>query len=264
MERVGSEFGAGLLGRWGAYGWVRRSLVVGVAGGVLVGAAVLVSHSPIFSARTITVRGASHLSEPAVLRLAGVQPGTNVLYLDTGAARAGLVADPWVASATVVRRLPSTVEIIIHEVRPVGVTENADAPMLLAQDGTILGPAPAATRLPVIGTVGESSVRDGAVVLGVMPKPLLTRIGALAVAADGSITLTLRDGVLVTYGDARDSGSKAQALRAVLAWARSQPIGIISIDVSSPTVPTARLRGTTAATAIAPPSPVSGSPTPSP
>jgi len=232
--------------------------------GVLVGGAVLATHSPIFSARTITVHGASHLSEPAVLRLARVQLGTNVFYLDAAAARARLVADPWVASATVVRGLPSTVEIVIHEVRPVGVTASADAPMLLAQDGTILGPAPVGTRLPVIGTAQESSVQDGAAVLGAIPQPLLTRIGALAVAADGSITLTLRAGVRVTYGDASDAASKAEALRAVLAWARSQPIGVISINVSSPAVPTARLRGATIATAIAPPSPVSGSPSPSP
>ena len=118
--------------------------------------------------------------------------------------------------------------------------------------------------LPVLGTAGEGSLHDGAAVLGAMPPSLLTRIGAVAVAADGSVTLTLRDGVLVTFGDAEDAGSKADALHAVLAWARDQPIGVVSIDVSSPAVPTARLRGTTTATAIAPPSPASGSPTPSP
>ena len=259
-----SDFRAGLRRRWDSSGWVRRSLALGGAVGVLGAGSVLATHSPIFSARTITVHGASHLSEPAVLRLAHVQLGTNVFYLDTAKARARLVADPWVASAAVIRRLPSSVEIIIHEVRPVGVTASAGVSMLLAQDGTVLGPAPAGTRLPVIGAAGESSVQDGATVLGAMPRSLLARIRTLAVAADGSIALTLRDGVLVTYGDARDAVSKAQALRAVLAWASGQPIGVISIDVSSPAVPTARLRGTTVATAIAPTTPVSGSPRPSP
>ena len=259
-----SEFHAGLRGRWGAYRWAGRSLVIGGATGVFLVVLVLATHSPIFSARTVTVRGASHLSKSAVLRLAGVQPGMNVFYLDTATARAGLVADPWVASATVIRALPSSVEIVIHEARPVGITASAEAPVLLAQDGTTLGPAPAGSRLPVLGTAGEGSLHDGAAVLGAMPPSLLTRIEAVAVAADGSVTLTLRDGVLVTFGDAEDAGSKADALHAVLAWARDQPIGVVSIDVSSPAVPTARLRGTTTATAIAPPSPTSGSPTPSP
>jgi cell division protein FtsQ len=227
--------------------------VVVVAGGVAI------THTALFSAKTITVRGASHLSQADVLRLAGVQPGTNVFYLDTEAARRRLVANSWVASATVTRSLPSTVEITVEEVRPIGVTASAESPMLLAQDGTVLGPAPAATRLPVIGTAGESSVRDGATVLGAMAKPFLAHVAAVDVAADGSITLTLRDGVSVTYGDAADPVRKARALRAVLAWARSQPIGVVSIDVSSPAVPTARLRGMTAATAIAPPPSPSGS-----
>ena len=261
---MGPEFLRGLRGRWAESSRVKRSFLVGGAGGVLLAVAILATHSPIFSARSVTVRGASHLSEAAVLRLAGVQLGTNVFYLDTAAAQAKLVADPWVASATVARRLPSTVEIVIHEVRPVGITASADAPLLLAQDGTTLGPVPAGTQLPQVGTTGEGSLRDAAAALGAMPPSLLARIGTLTVAADGSVSLSLRDGVVVTFGDATDAGAKAQALRAVLAWARSQPIGVISIDVSSPAVPTARLRGTTTATAIAPPSPVSVSPTPTP
>ena len=258
------EFRAGLRGRWETYRWAGRSAVVGGVTVVLLGVLVLATHSPIFSARTVTVRGESHLSETAVLRLAGVHLGMNVFYLDTASARAGLEADPWVASATVIGALPSSVEIVVHEVQPVGVTASAEAPLLLAQDGTILGPAPAGSRLPVLGTAGEGSLREGATVLGAMPPSLLTRIEAITVAADGSVTMTLRDGVLVTIGDAGDAGSKAEALRAVLTWARDQPIGVVSIDVSSPAVPTARLRGTTTATAIAPPPPASDSPTPSP
>jgi cell division protein FtsQ len=242
-------------GRWAAV----TVLVVIV---VLTGGVAL-THTALFSAKTIRVRGASHLSQADVLRLAGVQPDTNVFYLDTEAARARLVANSWVASATVTRKLPSTVEITVEEVRPIGVTASADSPMLLGQDGTVLGPAPAATRLPVVGKAGESSVRDGATVLGAMAKPFLGRIAAVDVAADGTITLTLRDGVTVTFGDAGEAIRKARALRAVLAWARSQPIGVVSIDVSSPAVPTARLRGTTAATAIVPPPSPSSSVSPS-
>ncbi|MEA2557633.1 MAG: cell division protein FtsQ [Actinomycetota bacterium] len=239
-------------GRWSASG--RGKWVVAILAMVaVVGGGVAITHTALFSAKTITVRGASHLSQADVLRVAGVQRGTNVFYLDTEAARRRLVANSWVASATVIRSLPSTVEITVEEVRPIAVTASAETPMLLAQDGTVLGPAPAATRLPVIGTAGESSARDGAGVLGAMAKPFLAHIAAVDVAADGSITLTLRDGVTVTYGDSADVVRKARALRAVLAWARSQPIGVVSIDVSSPAVPTARLRGMTGATAIAPP-----------
>ena len=254
-----------LSGRWGAYSRVSQAAVIGIIVAMLVGVAVLSTHSAIFAARTITVRGAAHLSETDILRRSGVHPGTNVFYLDTAAAEDRLVADPWVASATVVRSLPSTVLITIHEVRPVGVTANAQAPMLLAQDGTILGSPPPGTRLPVVGMAGEASVRDVAAALGAMAPSLLARVATAAVAADGSITLTLRGGVSVTYGDARDAYRKAQALRSVLTWARNQPISVESIDVSSPGVPTARLRGTTSATAIAPPSLTpSPSATPSP
>lgn len=259
---VRPEAREGLRGRWGASSPRHRLLIPGILLLVLVGGAVLATHTPIFSARTITVRGASHLSETMVLHLAGVHPGTNVFYLDTDTARASLVADPWVSSATVIRSLPSTVEITVREVRPIGVTASAETPLLLAQDGTLLGPAPDGTRLPVIGTAGERSVSGATAVLGAMPPPLLARVETVAVATDGSIALTLRDGVTVTFGDGSGAGRKVEALRAVLTWARSQPIGVLSIDVSSPAVPTARLRGTTAATAIAPPPPVPPSPSP--
>ena len=255
----------GPSGRWGSCGRASQAGVIGIVMAMLVGVAVLSTHSAIFSARTITVRGASHLSEAEILVRSGIHPGTNVFYLDTAAARDRLVADPWVASASVARSLPSTVVITIHEVRPVGVTANAQAPMLLAQDGTTLGSPPPGTRLPVVGTAGDGSIRDVTEALGAMTPSLLARVATAAVAADGSITLALRDGVSVSYGDGGDAYRKAQALRSVLTWAANQPIGVESIDVSSPGVPTARLRGTTSATAIAPPSPTrSPSSTPSP
>jgi cell division protein FtsQ len=238
---------------------VQRLVLIAVVVAALAGGGVGVTHTAIFAARTITVKGESHLSEPAVLKLAGVHPGTNVFYLDAGAVRARLIADPWVADATVVRSLPSTVLITIDEVRPVGITASAQDPMLLAQDGTVLGPAPANTRLPVVGTAGDSRASGATTALGAMPTALLVRVRSVTVAVGGRITLTLRDGVIVTYGDAGEADRKAQALRAVITWARNQPIGVISIDVSSPAVPTARLRGATAATAVAPPTP-SGSP----
>jgi cell division protein FtsQ len=234
-------------------------IVIAAAIGALAAGAVGATHTAIFAARTIIVKGESHLSEPAVLKLAGVHQGTNVFYLDSADVRARLIADPWIADATVVRRLPSTVSITIDEVRPVGVTASAEDPMLLAQDGTVLGRAPAGTRLPVVGTAGETRPSEATSALGAMPGSLLVRVRSVDLSVDGRITLTLRDGVTVTYGDAADADRKAQALRAVLTWARTQPIGVVSIDVSSPAVPTARLRGATAATAVAPPPSPSGS-----
>lgn len=254
---------ADLRRRWGAARGVVRIAIVGAAALTIGGLGVGLTHSPLVAAREITVIGEVHLSRADILRLAGVHVGTNVFYLDAAAARAHLVANPWVVGATVTKHPPNSIEIVIREARPVGISAGAP-PVLFAQDGSDLGPVPAGTKLPLIEATGEELTRAGTSVLASIQAPFLARIERVTVGADGGVMLTLRDGVLVTFGDASDPARKAEALRAVLAWAKSQPIGVVSIDVSSPAVPTARLRGATAATSVAPLPPPSRSATPSP
>ena len=72
---------------------------------VLVAAFALASYTSLFATRDIRIEGAVTLTRQDVLRDAGVGPGTNVFHLDADAVERALVADPWIATASVERHL---------------------------------------------------------------------------------------------------------------------------------------------------------------
>ena len=108
---------------------------------VLGAAAVTLTRSPFFAARTIDVRGASHVPRSEVLRIAAVAHDTNVFTLDAGAAERRLERDPWITEATVTKDLPSTLVIDIHERIAVAVAESDGVLRLVADDGALLDAA---------------------------------------------------------------------------------------------------------------------------
>lgn len=229
----------------------RRSLravgVLVVAGLVLsLIALAAATYTPLFGARTIRVEGTRHLSEDAVVSIAGVSERTNVFHLDPAVPEAALETSPWIASATVSRDLPSTLVIVIEERAPVGV---ADAGNVVAADGVSLPEAPP-QGLPAIrasvGQLDDTGTATAAAALAAMAPVVLGEVSAAIVAPDGTLTVALRDGVRVSYGTVGEEPQKAIALRAVLQWARAQDASLVSVDVSVPGTPAATLTdGTT-------------------
>jgi hypothetical protein len=51
------------------------------------------------------------------------------------------------------------------------------------------------------------------------------------------LTVILRDGVRVLYGDASEAGAKGRALSSLLSWAKKQGIRAEYIDVRAPGAP---------------------------
>ncbi|HEU4409412.1 MAG TPA: FtsQ-type POTRA domain-containing protein [Polyangiaceae bacterium] len=71
--------------------------------------------SPRFAVKSVEVEGAKRRDERALAKAAGALPGVNVFAFDVEAARAALLADPWVEEAAVERRLPSTLRLRVRE-----------------------------------------------------------------------------------------------------------------------------------------------------
>lgn len=108
------------LGRWaGGRAFAR------LAAGALVFAAATASSSygllhyartsPRFAVKAVEVEGSRRRDEGAVARRAGAAAGANIFAFDADAARAALLADPWVEEAEVSRRLPSTLRLRVRE-----------------------------------------------------------------------------------------------------------------------------------------------------
>ncbi|HEY7762593.1 MAG TPA: FtsQ-type POTRA domain-containing protein [Actinomycetota bacterium] len=220
---------------------------MGAIGIVAVTGSVALSYTSILGARMVEVEGEDRLPPRRVMRLAQIELGTNVLHLDTAAAEGRLEADRWILDATVATRLPGTITITIRERSPVLVMSTSDERRLVAADGTVLGPAPRSVALPQVVTAsGDAMERKEVAIAGevvqAMAPALRARVRTVTVAA-GDVTLVVDGGVQVRYGAGDETAAKAQALRAILDHADEVQGVLLSVDLSSPSAPTARFAG---------------------
>jgi cell division protein FtsQ len=221
------------------------------AAGVAVGlaaAGIGVSRSPLFAARDIQIRGETHVPRGRIVELAGITPGTNVLWLDEAAAERRLETESWIARAEVVTAFPSTVRITVTERTAVAVATDGVRASLMAADGASLGVADRDPQMPVIRLAASGSV-DGpapgpvgaARALGAMSPALRDRVTRVIVRLDGTLEIRIDDGPVVRYGIASDVEAKARAISRMLAWEDAQGERILRLTVTTPRAPAAVL-----------------------
>ncbi len=224
-----------------------------VAGGALslaaAGAGVLaLLHSPLFSARQVTVRGARHTAVALVLRTAGLTGHPPLIDLSPEVVARRLRALPWVARADLVRHWPDSVTVEISERRPVAqaATSKAGTWALVDDSGRVLQwQGQEAPALPVLvstvraGPAGSQLGRPAVPGLAVaqaargsLGEPVLQ----VTVGAEGAVTLWLPGHVEAIVGNVDALGTKMAALRSVLVGV--PPRGPEVIDVTVPGEPT--------------------------
>jgi cell division protein FtsQ len=221
--------------------WARWAVAVGVAV-ALGGVAYLFSRSAFFAIDDIVVVGNAHLKSGHVIRETGIPHDGNVLAVDLEAVEARLERDPWIASAIVERSLPGTITIQVHERVAVAAVERSGAFDLVAADGTVLGVAADAARLPVIRFSAVSSqptVAGPAAIVGALDPDAREVVTFVDVDALGAITIELRSGTTVRFGTATQVPSKAAALGAMLSFAQDNRVHLISVDLRFPGAPSA-------------------------
>jgi cell division protein FtsQ len=205
------------------------------------------THTAFFAADDVRVSGTARLSSDRIIRESGVTPATNVFYLDTSAVESLVERDPWVARATVTKDLRGTVSIAVVERVAVGVVQRGGDFILVSDGGTSLGVTKRSPRLPLLGQAmpGPSapSVSGAASALAAMPVALRTQVASVSTDATGSLTMSLRSGVQVRYGQTTDLEAKAAALDLLLSWGKQHHHRFVSIDVTSPSTPAAVLPG---------------------
>jgi cell division septal protein FtsQ len=135
----------------------------------------------------MTVRGHERLSTGEVLALVDGLHGQNILSVSLDEWQTRLLSSPWVESATIRRVLPSTVEIVVHERRPMGIGRLGSAMYLIDARGVLIdeyGPSYADIDLPVIDGLAGSP-RDGGSIIDQPRAEFAARvIGAIATRPD--------------------------------------------------------------------------------
>jgi cell division protein FtsQ len=105
----------------------------------------------------IELAGLQHHEPGEVLAQIGVKPGGPILGFDAKRARALLEELDWVDSATVVRRFPNQLQILVVEREPFVIWQNHGALQVVDQKGKPMGGTPVNDGNLLLHVVGEGA-----------------------------------------------------------------------------------------------------------
>jgi len=163
----------------------------------------------------VVVHGNQRLSKGEVLAVLSGLRGESLFWTDLDAWRARLMSSPWVRDAALRRSLPSTVDVMISERQPIGVSRLHDDLYLVDERGVVIdqyGPQYADLDLPIIDGLaagGESMVDEGRaelaarVIAAVRTRPALAkRLSQVDVSDGHNATVILTgDPAVLELGD---------------------------------------------------------------
>ena len=201
------------------------------------GARRYITTSPRFSIRTVTVDGTQRRTAEQVATLAGVAIGKNVFSVDPVAAENGILADPWIEKARVVRDLPGTIAIVVAEREAHALSAVGGELYLVTRDGDLFKKHDAEDPidLPVLtGILPQQITKDRAGVILANKRMLdvaedLGKVGIarrypiqeLHMNRDGSLVVTIgKEAILLHFGLPPYRGKIEQAARVLNEVAR--------------------------------------------
>ena len=223
-----------------------RVVVVGLVGTALVVGGWFLIHSPVFSARSVTVTGNVHETAAQVVAQAGLASQPPLLDVNAGAAAARIEQMPWVASAAVHVSWPDGVHIVVTEETPRFVVSEAGGRWAsVSADGRVL--TVSATRPPGLllavpqapgapGTVLPERDAAGLLVASTLPASFAAQVTGVTVEPAGWVQLSMTTPIAVDIGTATELPAKFEDVSSILAGAALHNGDVI--DVSVPDAPT--------------------------
>jgi cell division protein FtsQ len=137
------------------------ALVVSSAVGVAWVARRHVMTSPRFAVTEIDIVGNERRSADAISAESGVTVGANVFSLDLDSARARIMGDPWIAEATLARRLPGTILVQVTERKAAALVAMGDAYLATASGEPFKRLEPGdPTELPIVTGLRPEGLAD--------------------------------------------------------------------------------------------------------
>jgi cell division protein FtsQ len=227
---------------------LRRRLGIIAAACVLVAALymVVLRNCPLVSVDRVTVTGVT-TRDAAKLReaLADTARSMTTLHVDHDRLERLVAGYPVVRELRVSSDFPHALRIEVVEHHPAAIAIAGGSRVPVAGDGTVLRGLPADPDLPVLRLKGalpperltEPAALRAARVLGAAPIALRTRLTGLGRDGDKGLTVKMREGPLLIFGDTTRLHAKWVAATRVLADRSSR--GATYIDLRLPDRPAA-------------------------
>ena len=204
-------------------------LLIALVAGLLVWGGRALITSSAFDVKSVTVKGASHLSADDIRRIAGVAPGDSLTSVSTGEIADKLKAEPWVASATVEKEYPDTVVISVKERRPIAIVDGGGTNLELVSDDLhwLGAPGTESTGTVVIRDVGDFKAVPGKriedeeivnaikVVAGMSPE-LMADVRLVSARSVEKTTLITTGEIEIFVGEATRLDEKDEIIRQIL------------------------------------------------
>ena len=215
--------------------------------GVVVGAIVVVMAilaSPLFAIRSVTLEGNVYTSKEVVEQVRDLLKGASVFTVDTGKARTILLDDPWVSDVRITTHFPSKALVEIAERVPVvwyvGTDQkvrvvDARGRVIVVLDGwptkylQVEGTGPSLDA----GAVADDAYRAAAQLVLALPDEIRPKVASLALSPGGELSMTLKSGTVVRFGQPSDLQNKLVLV--VVLLRRQDPATLAVVDVSTGT-----------------------------
>jgi cell division protein FtsQ len=188
-----------------------------------------------FRIAAVSLTGSKEVSREEILTTAGVTGRASLLFLDADAARARLLANPWIADAAVLKLYPDRLQITVTERLAFALWQKDGRVSVIAQDGTVLEPfvEDRYRSLPMV--VGRGAARQAKDFLAVIARhpDVQMQLRASIFVAERRWNLRLNNGIDVRLPE----GDIEAALDRLVALDRDKKLlsrDIVAVDLRLP------------------------------
>jgi cell division protein FtsQ len=188
-----------------------------------------------FGIAAVSLTGPKEVSREEVLATAGVTARASLLFLDADAARARLMANPWIADAAILKLYPDRLQITVTERQAFALWQENGRLSVIAADGTVLEPfvENRYRSLPlVVGRGAERQAKDFLAIVDRYPD-IHALVRASILVAQRRWNLRLTNGIDVRLPE----GNVAPALDRLVALDREKKLlsrDIVAVDLRLP------------------------------
>jgi cell division protein FtsQ len=188
-----------------------------------------------FKITSVAINGRRQLSQDEVLAIGGVNGRSSLLFLDAGAVRGRLKANPWIADATVLKLYPGQLRIELIERTAFALWQQDGKLSVIADDGALLEPYVSRRFLSlplVVGKGAETHARDFLALLARYPQVQSVTKAAVYVG-ERRWNLRLKDGLDIRLPE-NDVGNALAALSKLDKEDRLFSRDIVAVDMRLP------------------------------